>query len=71
MTEVKERIGDLPAVEELPKEETKSEDGSEDEEKERKWYEYNFFFILAIFSILGFNSFFSIFCNFAYVSKEI
>jgi len=43
MTEVKERIGDLPAVEELPKEETKSEDGSEDEEKERKWYEYNFF----------------------------
>ena len=43
MTEVKEKIVDLPVLEELSREETKSEDGSEDEEKERKWYEYNFF----------------------------
>ena len=43
MTEVKEKIVDLPGVEELSREDTKSENESEEEEKERKWYEYNLF----------------------------
>lgn len=43
MTEVKEKVVDLKLVEELPKEEIKSEDESEEKEKERKWYEYNIF----------------------------
>lgn len=40
MTEVKEKIVDLPVVEDLSKEEVKSEDESEEKEKERKWYQY-------------------------------
>ncbi len=37
MTEVKEKIVDLPAVEDLPKEE------DEPEEKEKKWFEFPVF----------------------------
>ena len=49
MTEIEEKIVDLPAVEDIPKEEIKSEDDSEEEEKERKWYEYNLFSLWPYF----------------------
>jgi len=49
MTEVKEKIVDLPVVEDLPKEEIKSEDESEEKEREKKWYEYNIFGIWPYF----------------------
>ena len=49
MTEVKEKIIDLPTGEDLPKEDIKSEDESEEEEKERKWYQYPIFLFYPFF----------------------
>jgi len=43
MTEVERKIGTLSEVEDLPKEETTVKDELEDEEREKKWYEYNLF----------------------------
>ena len=50
MSEVKEKIVDLPTVEDSSKEEIKSEDESEEKERERKWYEYNLWAIMPYFS---------------------